>query len=84
MDSPFLGVVQLFAFNYAPSGWVQCCGQTMSISQNEVLYSIIGTAFGGDGRTTFQLPDLRGAVPLQLPVWMSYYICTSGMYPQRQ
>lgn len=82
MDEPLLGVVQLFAFNYAPMGWVQCCGQSLPVSQNQALYSIIGNTFGGNN-INFQLPDLRGAVPLQQPVWMGYYICTEGIYPTR-
>lgn len=59
----FLGEVKLFAGNFAPRGWAFCQGQLLSISQNTALFSILGTTYGGDGRTTFGLPDLRGRVP---------------------
>ncbi|MCH2032237.1 MAG: tail fiber protein [Tenacibaculum sp.] len=58
----FLGEVKMFAGNFVPRGWALCQGQLMSISQNQALFSIIGTIYGGDGRTTFALPDLRGRV----------------------
>lgn len=58
----FIGEVKMFAGNFAPRGWAFCQGQLMSISQNQALFSIIGTIYGGDGRTTFALPDLRGRV----------------------
>ena len=61
---PFLGQIQLFGFNFAPRGWAMCNGQLLSISQNTALFSLLGTTYGGDGRTTFGLPDLRGRVPL--------------------
>jgi len=57
---PFIGQIQAFGFNFAPRGWAKCDGQLLSISGNEALFSLLGTTFGGDGRTTFQLPDLRG------------------------
>ena len=57
---PFVGQIQAFAFNFVPRGWAQCSGQLLPISQNQELYSLIGVAYGGDGRTTFGLPDLRG------------------------
>ena len=56
----FIGTIKAFAFNYAPRGWAVCAGQTMSIAQNQMLFSLVGTSYGGDGRSTFQLPDLRG------------------------
>ena len=59
---PFIGQVILFAGNFAPRGWALCHGQLMTISQNTALFSILGTTYGGDGRTTFGLPDLRGRV----------------------
>jgi microcystin-dependent protein len=59
-----LGEVRLFSGNFAPRGWAFCHGQLIAISQNQSLFSIIGTYYGGDGRTTFGLPDLRGRVPL--------------------
>ncbi len=61
---PFLGEIRLFAGNFAPRGWAFCGGQLLSISQNTALFSLLGTSYGGDGRTTFGLPDLRGRVPV--------------------
>jgi microcystin-dependent protein len=58
----FLGEVRLFAGNFAPRGWALCHGQLLPISENQALFSILGTTYGGDGRTTFALPDLRGRV----------------------
>lgn len=63
MDT-FIGNIQMFGFNFAPRGWAQCNGQLLPISQNQALFSLIGTFYGGDGRTTFALPDLRGRVPM--------------------
>jgi microcystin-dependent protein len=65
MTDPFLGEVRLFCGNFAPRGWAYCDGQLMPISQNTALFSLLGTTYGGDGRVTFALPDLRGSVPLQ-------------------
>lgn len=59
-STPFIGQLQLFAFGFAPKGWLVCAGQLMAIQQNQALFSLLGTTFGGDGRTTFGLPDLRG------------------------
>jgi len=64
MSEPFIGQVILFAGNFAPRGWAFCDGQLMSIAQNTALFSILGTTYGGDGQTTFALPDLRGRVPV--------------------
>lgn len=58
--TPFIGQIQAFGFSFPPVGWTQCNGQLMAITQNEALFSLLGTTFGGDGRTTFGLPDLRG------------------------
>ena len=58
----FLGTIQAFGFNYAPSGWALCNGQTLPIQQNAALYSLMGVVYGGDGQTTFSLPDLQGRV----------------------
>lgn len=60
MSEPFLAEVRLFGFNFAPRGWAQCDGQILPIDQNQSLYSLLGTTYGGDGRTTFALPELRG------------------------
>jgi microcystin-dependent protein len=64
MTQPFLGQIQPLAFNFAPKNWAQCDGQLLSIAQNTALFSLLGTNFGGNGTTTFALPDLRGRVPL--------------------
>jgi microcystin-dependent protein len=64
MDQPFIGTIWLFAGNFAPSGWAFCNGQTLPIQQYQALYTILGTVYGGDGQTTFGLPDLRGRVPI--------------------
>jgi microcystin-dependent protein len=64
MATPFLGEIRMTGFGFAPKGWALCTGQTMQISQNQALFSLLGTTFGGDGRTTFLLPDLRGRAPI--------------------
>ncbi len=61
---PFIGTIAIFGFNFAPRGWAQCSGQLLPIAQNTALFSLLGTIYGGDGRTTFALPDLRGRVPV--------------------
>jgi len=64
MAEPFLGEIRLMSFSFPPMGWAHCDGQLLSIAQNQALFSLLGTTFGGDGRTTFALPDLRGRVPI--------------------
>lgn len=64
MSEPFIGEIRLFAGNFAPQGWAFCDGQLLSISGNDALFSLIGTIYGGDGQTTFALPDLRGRIPI--------------------
>lgn len=64
MSEPYVGEIRMFAGNYAPEGWMLCEGQVLSISENEVLFTLIGTTYGGDGQSTFGLPDLRGRVPI--------------------
>jgi microcystin-dependent protein len=64
MDQPFVGVIFAHAGTYAPNGWRLCQGQTLPISENEVLFTLIGTTYGGNGQTTFNLPDLRGRLPI--------------------
>jgi microcystin-dependent protein len=64
MAEPFLGEIIMFGGNFAPRGWALCNGQLLSISQNTALFAILGTTYGGDGRTTFGLPDLRGRAPM--------------------
>lgn len=63
-QDPYIGELAIFAGNYAPQGWAFCNGQTLSISEYDALFNLIGTTYGGNGETTFQLPDLRGRVPL--------------------
>ena len=64
MSDPFLGEIRMFAGSFAPQGWAMCNGQLLPISQNAALFSLLGTYFGGDGVSTFALPDLRGRVPV--------------------
>ncbi len=64
MSEPFVGEIRMFAGTYAPRGWAFCDGQLMNINQYTTLFSIMGTTYGGDGRTTFGLPDLRGRAPI--------------------
>src|SRR3954470_5835692 len=64
MADPFLAEVRIGGFNFAPRGWAFCDGQLLPISQNMALFSLLGTNFGGDGKSTFALPDLQGATPL--------------------
>lgn len=61
---PYIGQIMMFGGNFAPRGWAECNGQLLSIQQNSALFSILGTTYGGDGRTTFALPDLRGRVAI--------------------
>ncbi len=61
MSDPFIGQVQIFGFGFAPSSWAQCAGQIMPIAQNTALFSLLGTSFGGDGKTTYALPNFQGA-----------------------
>ncbi len=63
-QEPYIGEIRLFAGNFAPSGWAFCDGSLLSISENEVLFNLIGTTYGGDGQSTFAVPDLRGRVPV--------------------
>ena len=64
MAQPFVGQIMYTGFNFAPRGWAQCNGQILPISQNTALFSLLGTSYGGNGQSTFQLPDLRGRVPI--------------------
>ena len=63
-QEPLLGEIRMFAGNFAPRGWALCDGQLLAVQQNDALFSVLGTIYGGDGRTTFALPDLRGRVPI--------------------
>ena len=64
MAQPYVGEIRMFAGNFAPAGWMFCDGTQLPISQNETLFQLIGTTYGGDGQSTFNLPDLRGRVPV--------------------
>ena len=64
MGEPYIGEIRMFAGNFAPAGWAFCAGQLMPISENDTLFTLIGTTYGGDGQETFGLPDLQGRVPV--------------------
>ena len=64
MSEPFIGELRCFGFNFNPRGWAKCDGQLLPISQNQALFSLLGTIYGGDGRTNFALPELRGRMPI--------------------
>lgn len=64
MSEPFLSEIKLMSFNFAPKGWALCDGQLLPINQNQALFSLLGTTYGGNGQTTFALPNLRGRVPI--------------------
>ena len=64
MAEPFLSEIRVFSFSFAPRGWAQCNGQLLPINQNQALFSLLGTVYGGNGQTNFALPDLRGRVPI--------------------
>jgi|SRR5665213_1231587 len=66
MSEQFLGEIRVFGFGFAPKGWAQCNGQTMAIQQNQALFSLLGTAFGGNGMQNFQLPNLQGRTPISM------------------
>jgi microcystin-dependent protein len=66
MAEPFLSEIRIMSFNFAPKGWAQCNGQLLPINQNQPLFSLLGTTYGGDGRVNFALPDLRGRVPIHM------------------
>ena len=81
---PFLGEIRALGFNFAPRGWAQCDGQLMQISQNTALFSLLGTTYGGDGRTTFALPDLRkSGIPAGPGISVPYCIALQGIFPSR-
>jgi microcystin-dependent protein len=66
MSEPFVGEIRMFAGNFAPNGWMFCEGQLIAISENDTLFNLIGTTYGGDGQETFQLPDLGGRAPMHM------------------
>ena len=66
MSTPFIGEIQIYAFDFAPRTWATCNGQLLPINQNQALFSLLGTTYGGNGQTTFALPDLRGRVAIHM------------------
>jgi microcystin-dependent protein len=81
MSNQFIGEIRMFGGNFAPQGWAFCDGQTLSITQNTALFSLIGTFYGGNGTTTFQLPNLQGRVPVHMGSLLggsSYILATPG------
>src|SRR5512135_2464461 len=81
MAQPYVGEIRMFAGNFAPAGWMFCEGQLLAISEFETLFNLIGTTYGGDGQSTFALPDLRSRVPLHMgqgPGLSSYIIGQNG------
>src|SRR2546423_7305380 len=66
MSTPFMGEIEIFSFNFAPQSWAQCNGQLLPINQNQALFSLLGTMYGGNGQTTFALPDLRSRIPISM------------------
>jgi microcystin-dependent protein len=81
MSDPFMGEIRLFPYNFAPVNWAACDGALLQISRWSALFTLLGTTFGGDGQTTFALPDLRKQGP---PLAQGgYFIALQGAYPQR-
>ena len=78
---PLLGQIELFPYTFVPKGWMACTGQLIPINQYQALFALIGTNFGGDGRTTFALPNLQGKEP---GPGIQYYIAITGIFPTRQ
>ena len=78
---PFLGQIELFPYNFAPKGWLACTGQFLPINQYQPLFALLGTNFGGDGRTNFALPDLRKKAPA---VSLQYCIAIFRIFPSRE
>ena len=66
MGTPFMSEIRIMSFNFAPKGWAQCNGQFLPINQNQALFSLLGTMYGGNGQTTFALPDMRGKAPIHM------------------
>ncbi|WP_395688260.1 phage tail protein [Caenimonas koreensis] len=74
MGQPYVGEIRMFGGNFAPLGWMLCQGQTMSIAENEVLFNLIGTTYGGDGQETFNLPNLASRVPIHMGTNINTYV----------
>jgi microcystin-dependent protein len=80
---PFIGQIDLFPFGFAPMGWTECNGATLQINQNQALFALIGTTYGGNGTSNFCIPDLRNASPTPAIPNMRYYIALQGIFPPR-
>lgn len=80
MEEPLVGQIELFAFGFAPYGWTLCNGGLLNITGYQALYSLLGVKFGGDGRTTFAVPNLLGTEPIPNT---NFYISLQGYYPVR-
>jgi len=80
METPLIGMIKLFPYDFIPVGWFQCSGATLSIQSYSALFSLIGVQFGGNGSTTFQLPNLTDASPIANTV---FAIAAEGIYPVR-
>lgn len=74
MAQPYVGEIRMFGGNFAPAGWMFCSGQLLPISENETLFNLIGTTYGGDGQETFGLPDMQGRVPIHQGTGLSTYV----------
>lgn len=80
----FLGEIELFAIDFQPSGWIPCDGRLMAVRSNQGLFALLGNGFGGDGINNFAIPDLRTSMfGRQYDMKIIYYICTNGIWPQR-
>lgn len=79
-NDPILAQIQLFALDFAPVGWLMCDGRQLAITQYMVLFALLGTKYGGDGKMSFALPDLRDKAPMPN---MVYCLCVSGVFPER-
>ena len=77
---PLLGQIELFPYTFVPKNWMACTGQLLPINQNTALFSLLGTTYGGDGRTTFAVPNLQGKEPIP---GLQFCIAVNGMYPSR-
>ena len=78
---PFISTILLLPIGYAPQGWLLCDGRKLQISSNQAMFALLGTKFGGDGKSTFGIPDLRGKEPAPN---MAYYIAMVGIWPSRE
>jgi microcystin-dependent protein len=80
---PYLGQINQFAFFFAPAWWMECAGQTLNIANYQALFALLGTTFGGNGSTTFCLPNLNNASLFTTNNNMKYYIAVQGIFPSR-